>query len=88
MASQNIADTTTAIHSDTEPAKTITHDGPSVSAGMRLTTTFEVLEQILLETPVATIRSAQRVNKIFCSTISNSPRLQNKLCFLRNAIKR
>ncbi|KAK5690947.1 hypothetical protein LTR17_025817 [Elasticomyces elasticus] len=63
-------------------------DGPSASAGMRLTTTFEVLEQILLETPVATIRCAQRVNKTFCSTIGNSQRLQKKLYFLKNAIKR
>ncbi|KAK4887984.1 hypothetical protein LTR27_013058 [Elasticomyces elasticus] len=88
MASKNIADTATTIHSDVEPAKNITHDGPPESAAMRLTTTFEVLEQILLETPVATIRCAQRVNRTFCSTINNSQRLQNRLYFLRNAIKR
>ncbi|KAK5727398.1 hypothetical protein LTR15_003293 [Elasticomyces elasticus] len=84
---QNIAVPATTIHDNTEPAKNIAHHGPSASAGMRLTTTFEVLEQILLETPVTTIRCAQRVNKTFCATISNSQRLQRKLYFLRNAIK-
>ncbi|KAK5695727.1 hypothetical protein LTR17_024451 [Elasticomyces elasticus] len=88
MAAKNTVDMATTIHDDTEPAKNITHDGPSASAGMRLTTTFEVLEQVLLETPVATIRRAQRVNRTFCSTINNSQRLQDRLCFLRNAIER
>ncbi|KAK4911156.1 hypothetical protein LTR49_020228 [Elasticomyces elasticus] len=88
MASKHIAISATTIHSDTEPEKSITHVGPPESAAMRLTTTFEVLEQILLETPVATIRYAQRVNRTFRSTINNSQRLQKKLYFLRNAIKR
>ncbi|KAK5685428.1 hypothetical protein LTS10_003506 [Elasticomyces elasticus] len=88
MASKNIAVPATTVHSNIEPSMNITHDGPPESATMRLTTTFEVLEQILLETPVATIRCAQRVNKTFYSTVGNSQRLQDRLYFLRNVIKR
>ncbi|KAK4896100.1 hypothetical protein LTR27_005957 [Elasticomyces elasticus] len=49
------------------------------NAGTRLTTTFRVLETILMNTPMETVLFAQRVNKIFRNTIAESDQLQGKL---------
>ncbi|KAK4952800.1 hypothetical protein LTR10_009608 [Elasticomyces elasticus] len=49
------------------------------SAGTRLTTTFRVLEGILMNAPMETVFFAQRVNRTFKETISCSASLQHKL---------
>ena len=50
-----------------------------LDAGTRLTTTFELLEQILMQLPIETVLFAQRVSQCFRSTIKNSRALQQKL---------
>ncbi|KAK5746906.1 hypothetical protein LTR17_000537 [Elasticomyces elasticus] len=54
---------------------------PTLDAGQRLTNTYELLEQILLHTDMATVFFAQRVNTSFQDTINNSRVLQQKLFF-------
>ncbi|KAK5745806.1 hypothetical protein LTR17_001308 [Elasticomyces elasticus] len=49
------------------------------SSGCRLTSTFELLEAILLHLPAKELFRAQRCNRTFKDTISNSKRLQRKL---------
>ena len=51
------------------------------SAGHNLTSTFELLELILLSLPATSILLSQLVNKQFASVIATSPRLQQKLFF-------
>ncbi|KAK5683609.1 hypothetical protein LTS10_005142 [Elasticomyces elasticus] len=55
---------------------------PVLDAGSRLTNTFELLEQVLLNVDMETAFFAQRVNRSFNSTIQNSRLLQQKLYFL------
>ncbi|KAK5746939.1 hypothetical protein LTR17_000570 [Elasticomyces elasticus] len=49
------------------------------SGGSRLTSTFELLEAILLHLPAKELFRAQRSNRIFKDTIGNSKQLQRKL---------
>ncbi|KAK3618558.1 hypothetical protein LTR56_024550 [Elasticomyces elasticus] len=55
---------------------------PAQSAGHRLTSVFELLEQVLLEMDMKDILLAQRVNTSFASTIANSKPLQQALFFM------
>ncbi|KAK4952598.1 hypothetical protein LTR10_009404 [Elasticomyces elasticus] len=52
---------------------------PVPNAGTRLTQTYELLQEILLMLPMEDVLLAQRVNKTFISTITNSTPLQQKL---------
>ncbi|KAK5729666.1 hypothetical protein LTR17_011743 [Elasticomyces elasticus] len=52
---------------------------PIPNAGTRLTQTYELLQEILLMLPMEDVLLAQRVNKTFRSTITNSMPLQQKL---------
>ncbi|KAK5683529.1 hypothetical protein LTS10_005062 [Elasticomyces elasticus] len=52
---------------------------PVPNAGTRLTQTYELLQEILLMLPMEDVLLAQRVNKPFRSTITNSLPLQQKL---------
>ncbi|KAK4896063.1 hypothetical protein LTR27_005920 [Elasticomyces elasticus] len=56
---------------------------PTMDAGSRLTSIFELLEYILLDDTVAmdVLLHAQRVSKTFNATINNSKLLQQKLFF-------
>ncbi|KAK3619157.1 hypothetical protein LTR56_024212 [Elasticomyces elasticus] len=62
-----------APHNDASPAQ---------SAGHRLTSVFELLEQVLLEMDMKDVLLAQRVNTSFASTIANSKPLQQALFFM------
>lgn len=57
------------------------------SAGHSLTSTYELLELILLSLPATSILLSQRVNKHFASVIATSPQLQQKLFFSRKKPK-
>ncbi|KAK5746892.1 hypothetical protein LTR17_000523 [Elasticomyces elasticus] len=56
---------------------------PAKDSGKRLTDIVELLEMILLheDLPMQTVLLAQRVNKHFCDTITESKGLQEKLFF-------
>ncbi|KAK4896064.1 hypothetical protein LTR27_005921 [Elasticomyces elasticus] len=54
---------------------------PTHDAGHRLTSVFELLEQVLLEMDMKDILLAQRVNTSFASTIANSKPIQQVLFF-------
>lgn len=51
------------------------------SAGDIISSTYELLEPILLSLPATSILLSQRVNKQFQAVIATSPRLQQKLFF-------
>ncbi|KAK5683583.1 hypothetical protein LTS10_005116 [Elasticomyces elasticus] len=51
------------------------------NAGTRLTTNAKILEKILCDMPMETVLFAQRVNKVFQSTITGSAALNCKLFF-------
>ncbi|KAK3617041.1 hypothetical protein LTR56_025552 [Elasticomyces elasticus] len=52
-----------------------------LDAGSRLTSTFELLEMLILELPNEAVLCAQRVNRQFKSVIAQSRPLQHKLFF-------